>query len=111
MDQALGIERASLSTVVQLNSSVLDVYRNSLWLAPAFSDLLDRAAKVFAFYVDLQTSWLHLMLPYATPEPEAVLHFEAPFSADESRLDSGAQPASEELARSVEIVIRRRMAG
>lgn len=105
MDQALGIERASLSTVVQLNSSVLDIYRNSLWLTPVFSDLLHSAAKAFGFYVDLQTSWLRLMLPYATPVPETVLHCAAPGSAAESSPDSGVQMSAEEVERSMEIAI------
>lgn len=84
MDRALGIERASFSTVIQLNSSALDLYRNSLWLAPGFGDLLGLAAKAFALCIDLQTSWFHLMLPYATPAPEAVLNCATPGSAVES---------------------------
>ncbi len=107
MDQAFGIERASLSTVVQLNSSVLDFYRNSLWLSPAFSDLLGREARAFALCMDLHRSWLRLMLPYATPAPEAMSNFATPGNASESRVESGAQRAAEDKA----LVIERGMAG
>lgn len=102
MDQAFGIERASFSTVAQLNSSVLDFYRNSLWLAPAFSDLLGQAARAFALGMDLHASWLHLMLPYATLAPEAMSNFATPGNASESSVENGAQRAAEDQALAIE---------
>src|ERR1700694_353489 len=62
MDQALGIEKASLSTVVSLNSCVLDIFGNSL----------DLTAKSFAFCMEVQMNWLTLLPPYAFSHVAAV---------------------------------------
>lgn len=66
MDQAIGIEKASLTTLVSLNSSVLDFYKNAFWYPPAFSDLLDVAARSLALSMEMQMNWLTLMAPLAT---------------------------------------------
>jgi hypothetical protein len=90
MDQAMGIEKASLTTVVRLNSSVIDIYKNAFWFAPVFGDLLDTAAKSFAFCIELQMNWLTMMMPHA--------------SSSESQAESPA----EELAHSMDIAIGER---
>ena len=66
MDQAIGIEKASLTTLVSLNSSVLDFYKNAFWYPPVFSDLLDAAARSLALSMEMQMNWLTLMAPLAT---------------------------------------------
>jgi hypothetical protein len=66
MDQAIGIEKASLTTLVSLNSSVLDLCKNTFWYAPVFSDLLDATARSLTFSMEMQMSWLTALAPLAT---------------------------------------------
>jgi hypothetical protein len=48
MDQALGIEKASLSTVVTLNSCVFDIYQEALRFTPVLGNLFDLVAQSVA---------------------------------------------------------------
>jgi hypothetical protein len=57
MDQALGIEKASLSAMVEMNSCALDTCER---LA---GDLFGVMAGVFASCVQAQLSWLMLLVP------------------------------------------------
>ncbi len=101
MDRALGVEEVSLSAVVGLNSCLLDIYKNSFSLMPAFSDLLDTTAKNFSFYMDLQMSWLGLILPYAKIGSDALSHF-----AEQTVASSpGTSARSAGLERSADIAI------
>lgn len=117
MDRALGIEEASLHAVVDLNSAALDVYRNSFWAAPVFSDLVDRTAKVFTFYIDLQMAWINVMLPY--PKLESASPSVAPATTVESSPKHQAAPSTEAgpvteeeevIARDMEIAVGMRKA-
>jgi hypothetical protein len=101
MDQALGIEKASLATVVNLNATALDMYSNSLF-APAFGELLDTAAKAFAFYMNFQMTWLSLMFPQAKVGTEALAHFAEPAVAS-----SPAEPTAEEVEHGVDVALGR----
>jgi hypothetical protein len=66
MDQALGIEKASLSAMAEINSCALDSCEH---LA---GDLLGAAVRVFASCVQAQLSWFTLMLPYVCEENKAL---------------------------------------
>ena len=66
MDQALGIEKASLSAMVEINSCALDTCEH---LA---GDLWGAAVRVFASCVQAQLSWLTLMLPSVCEESKAL---------------------------------------
>lgn len=81
MDQALGVEQASLSAAVEINEYLFDIYQKSFWITPAFADLLDAAAKTFAFYTNLQMSWFALMVPQAKLASEALSRFAEPGGA------------------------------
>ncbi len=96
MDQALGIEKASLSTVVSLNSCVLDIYQEALRFNPVFGNLFDLAAQAVACSIELQMSWLTLLAP--------------PASSHVSAAGSQAQPISDKLAQSMDIAIGTRAA-
>lgn len=72
MDQAIGIEKASLSTVVTLNSCAIDVYQN----------LLDTAAKSFAFCMELQMSLLNLMASHVADTVESISGMQAQLTAE-----------------------------
>jgi hypothetical protein len=79
IDQALGIEKASLSAIVGLNSSALDICQDVLRRASAPWDLWGTAINAFAFYMESQLNWLTLMSPrvygetLATPAPSGVV--------------------------------------
>jgi hypothetical protein len=99
MDHALGIEQASLATVVSLNSSVLDIYKSSLWFTPVLGNLLDMVSQAVACSMELQMSWLTLMAPFASS------HVAAAGSTVASSSGSQAQPTADELAYSMDIAI------
>lgn len=98
MDQALGIEKASLSTVVHLNSCVVDIYGDAF--TPALGYLFDMAAYAFAFCMELQINWLTLMAP------QALSHVAAAGSTGTSSFGSQVQPPTAEVwADSMDIAI------
>lgn len=99
MDRALGVEEASLSAAVNLNSCLFDIYINSFGLTPALGTLFDAVAKTFAFYTDLQMTWLVLLVPQAKVGAEILAHFAGP--------DSLIASGHDQLERDVENSIGR----
>jgi hypothetical protein len=96
MDQALGIEKASLATVVSLNSCVLDIYQDALRFTPVFGNLFDMAAQAVACSMKMQMNWLTLLTPQ---------HVATPDSRVASTSGGQAQPREEDLAHSMDIAI------
>jgi hypothetical protein len=101
MDRALGIETASLSAIVQLNASALNIYSQ---FAPAVCDLVGTAASAFAVCMESQLSWLTLMLPRPYQGSEDALPAIAPSSAVAGR-SSGQARTTEEIERSIDVVL------
>jgi hypothetical protein len=101
MDQALGIEKASLSTVVTLNSCVLDIYQEGLRFNPVFGNLFEMTAQAVACSIELQMNWLSLLAPQ---------HVATPSSAVANSSGTKAQPTAEDLARSMDIATGMRKA-
>jgi hypothetical protein len=95
IDPAMEVERAPFSKVASLNSSLLDLYANAFWFAPAFGYLPETAAKSFASCMELQQNWLALLVPRAS-------------SSVASGSGSQAQPTPEELAHYMDIAIAER---
>jgi hypothetical protein len=91
LDQAIEIQKTSLSTVVCLNSCAIDIYKNTFWFVPSLGGLFETAAQSFASCMELQLNWLTM--------PLAASH-------------SVATPSSsaEELAHCMDIVIGERVA-
>jgi hypothetical protein len=110
MDQALGVEKVSLSTLVDLNSTLFDIYKNSFWLAPVFSDFLDAAAKAFTLCIDLQMSCLAVALPHAKLGSEALSQLAAPGCAVWGNLGSQAHPAVEEVEQQMDVAMGKAIA-
>jgi hypothetical protein len=101
MDQALGIEKASLSTVVRLNACVLNIYQEALRFTPVFGNLFDLAAQAVACSIEFQ---MHLLAPLA---PHAASHVAAasPFA---STSGGQPQPTPDDLAHSMDIAVGER---
>jgi hypothetical protein len=95
MDQAIGIEKVSLTTFVSLNSSLIDIYKSAFCCSPVFSDLVDTAAKSLALSMEMQMNWLSMMLPPATGSLRVAS------SVD----DPPARPVEDELADSMDVAI------
>jgi hypothetical protein len=95
MDQALGIEKESLTPVVSFNSYSLDLYKNAFCIVPVLSNLSDAAAHASAFCVELEMGWIALLAPHALSHVSTV--------ARSSR--SQDQPNEEELAFSMDIAL------
>jgi hypothetical protein len=108
MDKAIGIEKASLATVVGLNSAVVDIYKDAFGYAPVFGELFDTTAKSFALCIELQMNWLTMMVPHPNERSETSLHVAAPSSTVASSSGGQAEPQAEELAHSMDIAIRAR---
>ncbi len=100
MDQALGIEKVSLSTVVSLNSCVLDIYQEALRLTPVFGNLFNLAAQAVACSIELQMKGFTLMTGQ---------HVATPGSAFVSPSGTKAQPTAEELAQSMDVAIGEKL--
>jgi hypothetical protein len=63
MDQAIEIQKASLSTVVCLNSCAIDIYKNVFWFVPSLGGLFETAVQSFASCMELQLNWLNWPIP------------------------------------------------
>lgn len=107
MDRALGVEEASLCAAVKFNSVFFDIYQKSFLITPAFADLLDTAAKTFAFYTNLQMSWLTLMMPHAKLPTEALSRFAEPGAGMMSSSGASAQSAAAGAEHDVDTAIGR----
>jgi len=103
MDQAMGIEidKVSLATVVNLNSCLIDAYKNALCFTPAFGDLLGTTAKSFALCMDLQMSGLNLLASHPLSR----------VSTNASGSGRGDEPTAEELAHGMDIAIGEMFTG
>lgn len=99
MDGALGLEKASLSTVVCLNSYVFDMYQDALRFTPVFGNCFGVAAQALAFSMELQMNWLRLLVPHTLlPRVSGMAS------------SSGNQPIADELADSMDMAIGARVA-
>jgi hypothetical protein len=107
MDQALGVEQASLSAAVEINEYLFDIYQKSFWITPAFADLFDTAAKTFAFYTNLQMSWFALMVPQAKLASEALSRFAEPGSGMMSGFGGSARSTAAGAESSEDTAIGR----
>jgi hypothetical protein len=96
MDRATEIEKASLATVVCLNSCVLGIYKSAFWFEPEVGTLFDTAAESFAFCMELQMNWLHQLASLALSDVRTVAT---------SFGNSRAHPTAEVLAQSMDIAI------
>ncbi len=99
MDQALGIEKASLATVVSLSSSVLDIYECYLRFTPVFGNLVDMVSQAVACSMELQMNWLSLLAP------PVLSHVATQDSRVASSSGGQAQPKADVLERSMDIAI------
>ncbi len=63
IDRALGLEKASLASLVRLNSCVFDLFWNTACLSPV-AQLMDAARQAFALSMELQMAWLNLVAPH-----------------------------------------------
>jgi hypothetical protein len=100
MDQALGIEKASLTPVGGVNSCPPDLYKNALWFTPIYGNHPGMASKALAFSMEMQMSWLTLLAPHALSHVSKVT----------SSSSSQAQLNEEELAFSMDIALGERVA-
>jgi hypothetical protein len=98
MEGAIEIEKASLATVVCLNSCVLDLYKNAFWFAPEVGNLFDTAAESFAFCMELHRNWLDQLASLALSGESAVA----------SSSGRQAKPKADALAHSMDIAIGER---
>ena len=93
MDQAIGLEKASLDAVLQMQSCVIDAcdvskydvskYDVSKYLAaacftPALASLFDLMAQALTSFWELQLACLKMMAPQASHKTEFALHLVEP---------------------------------
>jgi hypothetical protein len=82
MDQAIGIEKASLAAVVCLNSGAIDSSMNALRFSPAFGNLFNTAAQAFASCMELQLSLMSLMASHVSDTLESISGMQAQLTAE-----------------------------
>jgi hypothetical protein len=105
MDRAIEIEKASLDTVVHLNSWTLETYENAFWIVPLFSDLYGAAMNAFAFSMELPMHWLAMIAPPGNQRSESSLRAAAPSSTVASGYGRRVQPTAEVLENSMDVAI------
>jgi hypothetical protein len=88
MDQALGVEQASLDAVVCATSCAIDVYKNAFCLNPVVRELFSATAQALASCLEMQRNWLTMLAPYAASYPA-----------------NTSQPASKELEHSMDLAL------
>ena len=62
MDRAIGIQKASLAAMVKMQSNVIEMQKQACGSEPVFGELFDGAAQALATCVEIQLSWLNLMV-------------------------------------------------
>jgi hypothetical protein len=98
MDQAIGMEMASLDAALHLQSCVMEAcsvsnyseYEAASCLTPAFGTFFDLITQTFTTFMELQMAWLTIVTPYAAPKSETVLHVAAPERRTAIRVASNA---------------------
>jgi hypothetical protein len=110
MDEALGMERTSLTAALRLHSCMSDVSSNAFGFAPEFGNLLDAGVHATAFFLKWQWSLLSLFAPAAFLRPEMAARTAALQRSASSYLCCQTNAAVEEYAHSMDIAIGARAA-
>jgi hypothetical protein len=74
MDRALGIQKASLEAVAQMQSNVIEMQKQACGPDPAFGSLFEMASQAFAAGLEIQLSWVNLMVASAKLGAESWFH-------------------------------------
>jgi ABC-type enterochelin transport system permease subunit len=96
MDRLIGIEKASLTTVVCFSSCILAIYKSAFWFVPELGKLFDTASESLAFCTELQLDLLDQLASLALPGVSTTAS---------SSGSSQSQPRAEVLAYSMDIAI------
>jgi hypothetical protein len=95
MDQALGIEKASLAPVVGSHSCLLGMYERALSFTPVFGNYLEAVSQALASSMELQLKFLNLLaLPVWSHASQGEV-----ISAGQH------QPTADELAQSMDVAL------
>jgi hypothetical protein len=120
MDQAIGMEVASLDAILHVQSCVMEAcsvsnyseYQAASCFTPAFGTFFDLMTQTFTSFMELQMACLTIMTPYAVPKSETVLHVVAPArrtailaSTDSANLRTMPHPPAHGLEHSMDIAI------
>lgn len=74
MDRALGIQKASLAAVVKMQSDAIEMQKHVYEGEPALNSFSDLASDTFALCLEMQMTWLNLMVSSAQQGIEIWLH-------------------------------------
>jgi hypothetical protein len=134
MDRAVGIEKASLDAVVQMQSCMIDAFQNAPWgssgvsamvpfdasfnpssdassdLLPALAHLFDLAAQAITSYLELQLGWLAMIAPHAIEKIETSFPVAAAPRKVAGSIRAMPHPAPHGLEHSMDIAIGARAA-
>jgi hypothetical protein len=98
MDQAIGMEMASLDAALHMQSCVMEAcsvsnyseYEAASCFTPAFGTFFELITQTFTSFMEMQMAWLTIVTPYAAPKSETVLHVVAPARRTAIRVASAA---------------------
>jgi hypothetical protein len=62
MDRALGMQKASLTAVVKMQSEVIEMQKQAYGQEPVVGNILNSASQTLATCLDIQLNWLNLMV-------------------------------------------------
>jgi hypothetical protein len=96
MDRALGIQKASLAAVVKMQSDMIEMQKQAYNSQPALGNLFDTASQAFATCLEIQLTWLKMMVACAKQGAEMCFQLAAVGTTLASNSASQAQPESAE---------------
>jgi hypothetical protein len=65
MDQALGVQKASLNAVVKMQNDVIEMQKHAFEHEPAIGNIFEAASQAYATCLNIQLSWLNMMVSWA----------------------------------------------
>ena len=65
MDRALGVQKASLNAVVKMQNDVIEMQKHAFEVEPAIGNVFEAASNTYATCLEIQLSWLGMMVDIA----------------------------------------------
>ena len=71
MDRALGVQKASFAAVVKMQNNVIEMQKHAFEGEPAIGNIFEAASQAYATCLEIQLSWLNMMVDFARQGAEA----------------------------------------
>ena len=65
MDRALGVQQASFNAVMKMQNDVIEMQKHAFEGEPAIGNIFEAASQAYATCLEIQLSWLSMMVEFA----------------------------------------------